>query len=36
MKLLRDHLSQLLENVDFHTWQGMWIQLDGHLIIMQQ
>lgn len=29
LALLRNHLPQLLEDVDLHTRQRMWIQLDG-------
>jgi len=29
LERLRDHLPQLLEDVDFHTRQRMWIQMDG-------
>lgn len=29
LKLLRDHLPLLLENVDLETRQRMWLQLDG-------
>jgi len=29
LELLRDHLPNLLEDVDLQTRQRMWIQLDG-------